>query len=75
MPQIRSESRLEIGTADIDFRQRIVQPPQPRVSVEDGERRLSHTAVYAKSGSIDPNCVKRPEPVLLQHQDVHSPRK
>ena len=46
---------MEIGTADIDFRQRIEQPPQPRASVEDGERQLSHTAVYAKFGSMDPN--------------------
>ena len=55
MSQIRPESRLEIGMADIDFRQRIEQPPQPRVSVKDGERRLSHTAEYAKSGSMDPS--------------------
>ena len=35
---------MEIGRADnIDFRQRMEQPPQPRVSVEDDERRLSNT--------------------------------
>ena len=45
MPQIRSDSTLDTRVAGVVFFHRIAQPPQPHLSVDVGERRLSQTAV------------------------------
>ena len=54
IPRIVSEHVLSMGICiplrlemiAADFFHRMAHPPQPQVSVDVGERQLSHTAVY-----------------------------